>query len=75
MISSHIQKTLYNCNSEQEMYFLQLNYLVSYGEVDLQRSIFLQGYPGRNEQLAWFSVEFGAWDSICDLLKKGDNSS
>lgn len=52
MISSHIQKTLYNCNSEQEMYFLQLNYLVSYGEVDLQRSIFLQGYPGRNEQLA-----------------------
>lgn len=52
MISSHIQKTFYNCSSEQEMFFLQLNYLVSYEEVDLQRSIILQGYPGRNEQLA-----------------------
>lgn len=50
-------------------------YLVSYEEVDLQRSFILQRYPGRNEQLAWFSVEVGAWDSVCDLLKKGDNSS
>lgn len=35
MISSHIQKTLYNWNREQEMYFFQLNYLVSYEEVAL----------------------------------------
>lgn len=52
MISSCTQKTLYDWNLEQEMYFLQLNYLVSYKEVALQRSIILQGYPGRNEQLA-----------------------